>query len=365
MFLAPWRWRSRPGNDPPPPRFALWMLRWLLFRLLFASAVVKLTSGDPTWRGLTALTYHYQTQPLPPWTAWYAHHWPVAVHQLSALAMFACEGIAPFFILAPRRIRFAAAVTIVGLQVMILATGNYGFFNPLTIVLCVLLLDDGVWPRLRRDRAERAPDAGIPRCWPRWISRPVLTAILTLSVVPVLAVFNVPMKLIRPLADLYNLASPFRTVNSYRLFAVMTTRRAEIVVEGSDDGVEWRPYEFACKPGDPMRKPRFLTPHMPRLDWQMWFAALADYRSQTWFLYFCQRLLEGKRPVLALLAKNPFPAAPPRYVRAVLWDYHFTDTATRRATGAWWRRERLGLYCPVLTLEGGRLVVVGEGEETR
>jgi predicted DCC family thiol-disulfide oxidoreductase YuxK len=364
MFLAPWCWRSRPGAGPPP-RFALWMLRWLLFRLLFASAVVKLTSGDPTWRGLTALTYHYETQPLPPWTAWYVHHLPIAFHKLSALMMFACEGLAPFFILAPRRIRFAGAAAIVGLQAMILVTGNYGFFNLLTIALCALMLDDGAWPSRWRERSAHAPIVHGGPAWPKWVLRPVLTAMFTLSLVPVFAVFNVPMNLVRPLPDLYNLVSPFRTVNSYRLFAVMTTRRAEIIVEGSADGVEWKPYEFAYKPGDVMRMPRFMMPHMPRLDWQMWFAALSDYRRESWFLYFCQRLLEGKRPVEAMLAKNPFPAAPPRYIRAVLWEYHFTDAATRRATGAWWRRERLGLYCPVLALEGGKLIAVGEGEEPR
>ena len=111
----------------------------------------------------------------------------------------------------------------------------------------------------------------------------------------------------------------------------------------------WLPYEFRWKPGDVRRRPRFAGPHMPRLDWQMWFAALGDYRENPWFLHLLVRLLDGSPDVLALLERNPFPDHPPRFVRAVLYEYHFTDAATRSATGAWWRRERLGLYCPVLS----------------
>src|SRR5262249_45299972 len=136
---------------------------------------------------------------------------------------------------------------------------------------------------------------------------------------------------------------------------VMTTRRMEIVVEGSDDGREWRPYEFRYKPGDLERRPPFVAPHQPRLDWQMWFAALDDYRRGPWFLGFGQRPREGSPPVLALMARNPFPRAPPRSLRASFYEYHFPRTAERRATHAWWRRTAAGLYCPVLTLVEGRL----------
>jgi len=146
------------------------------------------------------------------------------------------------------------------------------------------------------------------------------------------------------------LASPLRTVNSYGLFAVMTTTRPEIVVEGSNDGVTWLPYEFKWKPGELKRRPAFVAPHQPRLDWQMWFAALSDYRREPWFMNFLVRLLQGSPEVLALLQKNPFPDPPPRSVRAVLYEYRFTDVAARRATGEWWQRERKGLYCPEISL---------------
>lgn len=148
--------------------------------------------------------------------------------------------------------------------------------------------------------------------------------------------------------------APFRSVNTYGLFAVMTTERREIVVEGSNDGQTWRTYEFKYKPGDLTGRPRFVAPHQPRLDWQMWFAALGNYQGNPWFMNFCVRLLQGQPEVLALLKTNPFPDAPPRYIRAVMYDYRFADLATRHATGDWWRRELRGLYCPVLSLREDR-----------
>jgi hypothetical protein len=153
-----------------------------------------------------------------------------------------------------------------------------------------------------------------------------------------------------PVAGLLRLISPLRTINSYGLFAVMTTRRPEIVIEGSDDGGTWLAYEFKWKPGDLTRRPAFVAPHQPRLDWQMWFAALGDCRGNPWLVNFLGRLLEGAPEALALLEKNPFPGRPPSRIRAVLYEYSFTDLATRRATGEWWRRERKGLYCPELSL---------------
>jgi predicted DCC family thiol-disulfide oxidoreductase YuxK len=361
IFLAPPGWRSRPGLDPTPSRGALALLRWLLFRLMFCSAVVKLASGDPTWRHLTALEYHYETQPLPPWTAWYAAHLPAGFQRFSTAAVLAIEGLAPFLIAAPRRIRFAGAAILAFLQVLILVTGNYAFFNWLALALCLLLLDDGVWPAALRGRfaARAAPARRGP--WGRWIAPPVLASLALLSVVPVVGSFGGRPALLRPLTAAYRLVLPFRLVNRYGLFAVMTVERPEIIVEGSDDGSVWKPYEFRYKPGDVRRRPAFVAPHQPRLDWQMWFAALGDYRSNLWFLSFCQRLLEGSRPVLDLMRTNPFPRAPPRYLRAVVYRYRFTDAETRRATGAWWRREREGLYCPVLTLENGQLTGVQGG----
>jgi hypothetical protein len=316
----------------------VWLFRWLVFRLYFLSGAVKLLSGDPTWRNLTALNYHFHTQPLPVRLAWYADKLPEPVlHALTFLTL-AIELGAPFLIFAPRRIRMFGASLMIGLQVLILLTGNYAFFNLLTIALCLFLFDDQAWrrPFVRSPRSARIGPA-------------ILAAIIvTLGLVHMLETFNVPLP--EPLPTLTRVTAPFEIVNSYGLFAVMTTTRPDIIVEGSNDGQNWAAYEFRYKPGDMDRAPRWAAPHQPRLDWQMWFAALGNYRSSPWFMGFALRLLQNSEPVLALLEKNPYSDFPPRYVRARVYEYTFTDWATRRATGAWWQRRLLGEYLPAIGL---------------
>jgi predicted DCC family thiol-disulfide oxidoreductase YuxK len=325
------------------------LLRWLLFRLMISSGWVKLASHDPTWRDLTALRYHYQTQPLPPWTAWYMQQLPAWFQTASVLFLFFVELVIPFLFFAPKRLRRLACGLTVLLQLLIAATGNYAFFNLLAIALALLLLDDGAFPRRWRDRAVAAASRGGHRSWPRGILLPASVLLFFVSSVEFAATLSRSSSLPGPAVAVARWMSPFRSTNNYGLFAVMTTSRPEIVVEGSDDAKTWKPYEFRWKPGDVRRRPRFVAPHQPRLDWQMWFAALGSYRENPWFVEFLGRLLEGSPEVTGLLARDPFPGAPPRYVRAVLYDYRFTDFAQRRATGAWWLREPAGLYCPVLS----------------
>jgi len=337
IFLAPLSLRLRRGFEPPP--VALWLLRFLLFRLMFASGLVKLRSGDPSWRGLSALRHHYETQPIPSWTAWWAHQLPGWFQALSCALMFGVELLAPLLIFAPRRLRRLAFFPLVALQLLIAATGNFAFFNLLTIVLALLVLDDAAlpWP-------EPAAEGG-GRRWPRPILYPIGAVVGLLSGLQLLLALGSVPPLPRPVIALYQALEPFRIVNGYGLFAVMTTKRPEIVVEGSDDGVVWKSYAFRFKPGDPQRAPSFVAPHQPRLDWQMWFAALGQCEESAWFLRFLERLREGSPEVLGLLKTNPFPEHPPARVRAALFDYRFTDRITRQATGAWWRREAQGLYC--------------------
>jgi hypothetical protein len=156
-----------------------------------------------------------------------------------------------------------------------------------------------------------------------------------------------------PTEAVIRIISPFEIVNTYGLFAVMTTSRPEIIIEGSNDAATWLPYEFKYKPGDLSRRPTWVEPHQPRLDWQMWFAALGrDYRSDPWTVQLMGRLLQGSPAVLRLFGKNPFPNAPPHFVRAMVYEYRFTTSAERRVTGDWWHRELKGAYLPTLSLRG-------------
>jgi lipase maturation factor 1 len=342
----PWRWRPDWLRESPLQRVGRWLLAWLVFRLTFESGVVKLAWGDPTWLHLRALEYHFETQPIPHAIAWYAHQIPTWCLSLMCGLMFAVELVVPFLLVLPRRLRHAAAVTLVTFQVGILLTGNFAFFNWLSIALCLPLFDDGVWPGFvhRFFRTSHiSPQVEVVPRW-RWAMPALIGTFVVAATGPgVVAAFN--KKMPDPLSrHLW----PLRSFNSYGLFRVMTTERPEIIVEGSRDGVHWDAYEFEWKPGDVSRAPGFVAPHQPRLDWQMWFAALDQVERQRWFVNFLVRLLQGSPEVLALLEWNPFPIEPPRYVRATLYQYHFTRLED--GTTGWWKREERGLYCPPLSL---------------
>ncbi len=343
IFLAPLTVRTGFGRGPEPSRLALFLLRLLLFRLMFTSGVVKLTSGDASWLTGVALQFHYETQPLPTPLAFWAHHLPLWVQKLSLYFTFFVELVVPFFYFAPRRLRLLAGGFTALLMLLIALTGNYGFFNLLTVVLCVPLLDDRALRWLRTDAPAKAY-----RRWPRALM--ALVAATVIAFTPLLV-----YSALRPgapwpgFADrAYGWLQPFRSFNSYGLFRVMTTRRPEIIVEGSDDGEIWLPYTFKYKPGDPSRAPPLVQPHMPRLDWQVWFAALGSCQRTPWFVQFLVRLLEGAPEVTALLESNPFEQ-PPKFIRATLYDYRYTAPSELRGDGRWWQRENLGLYCPVLS----------------
>ncbi len=327
-----------------------WLVKWLLFRLMLLSGLAKLASGDPTWRNLTALQYHYETQPLPTPLAWYMHQLPAWFQSASVLYMFAAELIAPFLLFAPRRIRVWAAASIVFLQLLIAATGNYTFFNYLAIVLCLSAIDDAQWPeRVRALISPRAERSLQPR-WPR-VRRYVSVALIVLLVPASIAIgmeglgYAVPL----PAARAVSWIAPFGLVNSYGLFANMTTMRPEIIVQASMDGRSWQDYQFRYKPGDPKREPRYVAPYQPRLDWQMWFAALGSYQENPFFVNLMVRLLEARPEVLALLERAPFGRDRPRYVRAVVYEYKFSDWATFSRTRAWWTREYRGIYFPAVS----------------
>ena len=347
VFFAPLHVRDTRSRTSQPSIAFLWLLRWLLFRLMFASGFVKLAS-DEVWRNLTALNFHYETQPLPTAIGWYIHQLPEWFHKISVIGMFAIELVVPFLIFAPRRLRTIGCLGLVGLQILIILTGNYCFFNLLTIALCILLIDDVTWKGLLPKRFILTIRSGIQ---PVHRYRRVGLAVV--------AILFFLLSGIRFSGQLFREArlpdvtwiTPFRSVNTYGLFADMTESRPEIIVEGSNDRITWKTYEFRWKPGDPTKAPKWVAPHQPRLDWQMWFAALqGDYQRTHWFLNFMGALLQGNPTVLKLLAENSFPNKPPRYVRATLYDYRFTELATKRSEGTWWEREWKRIYCPAISL---------------
>jgi predicted DCC family thiol-disulfide oxidoreductase YuxK len=371
IFLAPWRlwprelmWLLRPTNaGTPVSRPALFLLKFLLFKLMLMSGVVKLTSGDDCWWNLTALDYHYWSQPLPTMFAWWADKSPEWFKHFSVAFCLVVEIIVPFFIWAPRRPRLIAAGMMIFLQIVIAVTGNYCFFNLLTIALCLLLIDDSVAASLCRGvLLHRVPDTAtqrpgyncalpVPDRLCSFAAIAVIITTLPINAWLIFTAFKPDADWPRLIVTMYGRMQTFHMVNGYGLFRVMTKDRNEIVIEGSDDGIDWLPYEFKWKPGDVMRAPAWCAPHQPRLDWQMWFAALGSYRENPWFGRLIVRLLEGSRDVSRLLANNPFSHEPPRYIRTAFYRYRFTTLRERSETRAWWKREELREYLPTVSLD--------------
>ncbi|MGI8603592.1 MAG: lipase maturation factor family protein [Verrucomicrobiales bacterium] len=360
-LFAPWRLSTwRPGkNFPDGPWLGIILLHWLLVRLMFFSGFVKLASDDPTWRNCTALNFHYETQPLPTWLGWWAHQLPEWAHVTSCRITFLIELVLPFALLLGRWGRLGGCLGFTALMLLILLTGNYTFFNWLTIFLALTLLDDSWWPHvvkrwLRLSRTSRQPASRLAAIF-TWAAG---IPLLLLSLVATTMALEKPSAKKRSLVpqwarQFYAAASPFASVNSYGLFAVMTTERNEIVFEVSADGAQWHEVEFKWKPGNVRRAPGFVAPHQPRLDWQMWFAAFhpgfvpqRDMSSprMNWFGHFVGRLLDHKKPVWELLERPPIAIESIKFVRCQFYRYRFSDLSTRRATGAWWTREYLSRY---------------------
>jgi len=350
ILCAPPVWKSRVRTDPAPPALVRWVLCGLAFKLTFLSGATKLLSGDSTWANLTALQYHYWTQPLPMSTSWFMSQLPPAFHTASAAGMFAIELVAPWTALLPprwRRTRLVGCVLMMSLQAGIGATGNYGFFNLLTIVLYLAILD----PResgggiVARDRPLAPGTQSGPARW-RFAASGIAACIAVLSVMTLFREIDATRGQSSIAARLWSprvlsWIDPLNSVNGYGLFRVMTTERPEIVVEVSDDGVGWREQEFRWKSGNLKVRPRFVQPHMPRLDWQMWFAALDPVSAQQWLRPLLDRMLAGEPTVTRLLGPNPLNG-PPRFARLAYYQYQFTSRQERAETGAWWKREFRG-----------------------
>lgn len=346
----------RPGfaKEERPSTLVRWLLWLLLFRFMWNSGLVKILSGDPSWRDLTALSYHYLSQPLPNPLSWWMHHLPLWYHKAETFITLAFELAVPFMLFLPRRARFAAGGAFFLFQGFLQLTGNYTAFNLQAMALCIPLFDDSALRRLFPRRFAEAATAASGRT-PR--VRVGLARAARGTLLGILLAAAIAQAVLLPFGRGHLVAAAvpalgsLRVLNVYGPFAVMTTSRPEIVVEGSLDGVTWKEYGFRYKVGDVMRAPPIVAPHHPRLDWQMWFLQFGDWRRSPWFANLMFRLLQGSPDALALFETNPFPDKPPAYVRALRYDYRFTTPEERTSSGAWWVRAQQGEYFPAVSLK--------------
>ena len=356
IFLSP-ALSPRPLPRSPPPVVVIWLMRWLAFRLMFGAGLIKLR-GDPCWTDLTCMYFHYETQPNPNPLSFWFHHFPPFVHRAAVLFNHFVELIAPWGVFGPRRVRHVAGGFLVVFQVILILSGNLSFLNWLTIVVCLSCFDDSLFERLFprrlrariRERLHRAGEAAEETQARLWVVRALAVIVALLSLNPL-------VNMLSPRQAMNASFDPFSLVNTYGAFGSVSRERYEVVLEGTSDdpqdpNARWLEYEFFCKPGDPRRRPCWISPYHYRLDWQMWFAGLGTYRQQPWILRLIYKLLEGDDAVEALLAKDPFPARPPRAIRAGYYRYRFSDDLSR----GYWQRERVDEYLPALSLDDPRLL---------
>jgi hypothetical protein len=398
MFFAPPGFRPRLGRASAPSRASLFLLQLVWFTIYFESGLAKMMSGEPAWRNFTAMDNYYQNGPLPTWIGWYAQQLPHWFHAGTVGLTLAVELVVVWMLFLPRRLRIICFWIVTPFEIGIIVTANYTFLNYLVLSLGILLLDDRfvdwIWRLCRRRplpgtgdtsatslEPSPAPAAvAVPAVnlatrglqEPRSLSRMLwlqvrasvgglCLALVFYSIVAQLLAMMLPW-LPLPTAPVRAL-DPFRIANRYGLFAVMTPQRNEIEFQGTQDGVTWTAYPFRYKPQDLDKAPGLYAPYQPRFDWNLWFASLGPWREYPFVVYTEERLLKNDPEVLHLFAGNPFAGAPPKRIRAVIWQYWFTDIPTKRATGMWWRRQLLGLYAPGLQREAdGKITAVDSSE---
>ncbi|HUA02113.1 MAG TPA: lipase maturation factor family protein [Candidatus Aquilonibacter sp.] len=376
LFFAPPGLRPGLGRAHAPSRASLFLLQWEGFRIYFESGIAKMASHDPTWRNFTAMDDYYQNAPLPTWIGWYVGHLPYWFHASAVFYTLAIELVLCFLIFLPRRFRIALFIIVLPFQTSIILTGNYAFLNYIVFCLGFLFLDDRFieWVAPQRVRAlidrERLPGpavAGRPEsAWTplRQIFGPVRWTIAGICLGFVLYVTAAKLVwMLVPDAPLpqrpVEVLEPFRIANQFGLFAVMTHQRYEIEFQGSTDGKTWTPYEFRYKPQALDKAPGIYAPYQPRFEWNLWFASLGAWPEYRFVVWTEERLLTGSPDVRELFRGNPFPNAEPQEVRAVIYQYWFTDMKTKRETGMWWRRDLLGDYAPALErAPDGKIVVL-------
>ncbi len=372
LFFAPGGFFPAWGRASLPARASLFLLQWQWFRIYFESGVVKLASGDPEWRHLTAMDQYYQNGPLPTWIGWYVQHLPHWFHASTVIATFALELVVVWMLFLPRRWRIACFLIATPWQIAVILTANYAFLNYIVLAMGFLLLDDRFLIRFvpkqwraglsSNHQPEPEPDTAVAEAPQTPLTRirshllalrlatvaVVLTWIFYATTLPLLQMFwrEIPLPQ-SPVSAL----EPFRIANQYGLFAVMTPNRYEIEFQGSNDGKTWLAYPYRYKPQDVRVPPGIYAPYQPRFDWNLWFASLGSWTDYPIVPRTEERLLVNDPDVLALFAGNPFPDKPPQLVRAVLWQYWFSTMKEKHTEGIWWHRRLLGAYAPTLAID--------------
>jgi lipase maturation factor 1 len=334
------------SQDTKLAKVNIWFFRILVFKLMLMSGLVKIFSGDKSWLDMTALEYHYFSQPLPNFLSFFVHSLPIAFHKLSCLLMFTVELVLPFFIFFGKRLREFAAWAFIVLQVLIFFTGNYGFFNLLTIVLCFSLFDF---------QSSSQENFKFQKTF-RYISVIVLALYGLVSLSLIFSRVKVMPFMLKPAQIYYKTLGRLHICNPYGLFAMMTKKRGEIVIQGGrkipgEFGVEWKDYKLRYKPQDLKLLPMQIAPLQPRLDWQMWFAALSSYKRNLWFLKLAEKLLNGEKDVTSAFALNPYEGSKPDLIRALYFDYKFNDFSDYLKTKDVWRRTYTKVYLPEVSLK--------------
>jgi hypothetical protein len=376
LFFAPPGLRPGLGRAHPASRASLFLLRWEWFRIYFESGVAKMASHDVSWRHFTAMDDYYQNAPLPTWIGWYVGHFPPWFHASAVFYTLAIELVLVWMLFLPRRFRIALFVIVAPFEISIILTGNYAFLNYIVFSLGFLLLDDRFieWavPRGIRALVEQRPapaasaQAQAEKGLAFWRKRLTPVRMTVAGICFAFVFYAATAKLLwmflpsLPLPQKpVEMLEPFRIADRYGLFAVMTHARYEVEFQGSADGKDWTPYLFRYKPQDLNKAPGIYAPYQPRFEWNLWFASLGSWPDYRFVVWTEERLLTNERDVLALFAENPFARSAPQQVRAVIYQYWFTDMKTKRETGAWWRRELLGEYAPALERQqDGKIVIL-------
>lgn len=352
IFLCPLV-DPRPFSRKPPPVAIIWLHRALIFRVMLGAGLIKIR-GDASWRDLTALYYHFETQPIPnPLSRWF-HFLPRAVLKGGTLFNHIAELIAPWFVFWPRIARYVAGIVIIGFQLVIIASGNLSFLNWLTIVPALACFDDWAWrkvlPRALVSRADAAVASEQPSLPMLRTSYVIAAVVAVLSINPLINMFS-SQQIMNTSFD------PLDLVNTYGAFGAVGKERFNVVFEGSADGETWREYHYKGLPVALNERPPQIAPYQLRLDWQMWFAAMGSPREYPWTLNLCWKLLHNDPDTISLFRSNPFPAAPPRYIRAIWYRYKF---ARPNPDGIWWERDKLGDWLPALSTDNRQFVQILE-----